>query len=108
MFIIRVKNPQSAAGRCWNVAQNVLRPIVVFTPIALKLTGVITWSWWWVLAPTWIGAAAVATLITGVVMLVIVLHWRAWWQRRRPPEVVWLRPASATQGQDAPSKGAPL
>lgn len=23
--------------------------------IALKLTGVIAWSWWWVLAPTWIG-----------------------------------------------------
>lgn len=22
--------------------------------IALKLTGVITWSWWWVLAPFWI------------------------------------------------------
>ena len=22
--------------------------------IALKLTGHITWSWWWVLAPTWI------------------------------------------------------
>lgn len=22
--------------------------------IALKLTGVITWSWWWVLSPFWI------------------------------------------------------
>jgi hypothetical protein len=22
--------------------------------IALKLTGVIDWSWWWVLAPIWI------------------------------------------------------
>jgi len=22
--------------------------------IALKLTGVITWSWWWVLSPLWI------------------------------------------------------
>ena len=22
--------------------------------IALKLTGVIAWSWWWVLAPIWI------------------------------------------------------
>ena len=25
--------------------------------IVLKLTGVITWSWWWVMAPAWIGAA---------------------------------------------------
>jgi hypothetical protein len=23
--------------------------------IALKLTNVIAWSWWWVFAPTWIG-----------------------------------------------------
>lgn len=25
--------------------------------IALKLTHVINWSWWWVLAPIWIGFA---------------------------------------------------
>ena len=25
--------------------------------IALKLTGVITWSWWWVTAPLWGGLA---------------------------------------------------
>lgn len=25
--------------------------------ITLKLTGYITWSWWWVLAPLWGGAA---------------------------------------------------
>jgi hypothetical protein len=23
--------------------------------VALKLTGVITWSWWWVVSPIWIG-----------------------------------------------------
>lgn len=27
--------------------------------IALKLTGVIGWSWWWVLAPSWIPVAIV-------------------------------------------------
>ena len=31
--------------------------------IVLKLTGVIAWSWWWVLAPFWIPAAFVAALI---------------------------------------------
>lgn len=36
--------------------------------VALKLTGVIDWSWWWVLSPLWIGAALVA-LILGVVFL---------------------------------------
>ena len=33
--------------------------------IALKLTGVIAWSWWWVLSPLWIGA-----IITAVVLLI--------------------------------------
>lgn len=31
--------------------------------IVLKLCGLINWSWFWVLSPTWIGAAIVLTLI---------------------------------------------
>lgn len=34
--------------------------------IALKLTGVIAWSWWWVLSPLWIGFA-LWLLIVGIV-----------------------------------------
>lgn len=34
--------------------------------IALKLTGVINWSWWWVLAPFWI------PLTLGVLVLAII------------------------------------
>tara|TARA_R110002096_G_scaffold220563_1_gene409137 strand:- start:1105 stop:1302 length:198 start_codon:yes stop_codon:yes gene_type:complete len=34
--------------------------------IALKLTGMITWSWWWVLSPMWIGALVVVSVITVV------------------------------------------
>ena len=36
--------------------------------IALKLTGVIAWSWWWVLAPFWIpfGIAAILILIDAI------------------------------------------
>lgn len=30
--------------------------------IGLKLTGYITWSWWWVLAPMW-GTLSIALLI---------------------------------------------
>lgn len=33
--------------------------------IGLKLTGYITWSWWWVTAPLWIG------LVIGLVILTI-------------------------------------
>lgn len=30
--------------------------------VVLKLTGYITWSWWWVLAPTWIPLAIAVIL----------------------------------------------
>ena len=33
--------------------------------VGLKLTGVIEWSWWWVLSPIWI-SFAVAVLIVGL------------------------------------------
>lgn len=40
---------------------------VVF--IALKLTGVITWSWWWVLSPIWIpwGIAIILVFIIAII-----------------------------------------
>lgn len=31
--------------------------------ITLKLTKVITWSWWWVLAPMWISAIPVSVAV---------------------------------------------
>lgn len=31
--------------------------------IALKLMGYINWSWWWVLAPTWIFAILVILVV---------------------------------------------
>ena len=40
--------------------------------IVLKLTGVIKWSWWWVLSPIWIPLAIALVVI--IIMLIIV--WR--------------------------------
>jgi len=37
--------------------------------IGLKLGGVITWSWWWVLAPLW-GAVLLGILIFIIVILI--------------------------------------
>lgn len=37
--------------------------------ITLKLLGVITWSWWWVLAPIWISAG----LTIGIVILFVII-----------------------------------
>lgn len=35
--------------------------------IGLKLTGFITWAWWWVLSPLWI--AAIVLVIVSAVMV---------------------------------------
>ena len=39
--------------------------------LTLKLTNVINWSWWWVTAPLWGGAA----LILAFLMLCFVVVW---------------------------------
>jgi len=31
--------------------------------VVLRLTGVIHWSWWWVLAPLWIGAIIIGIML---------------------------------------------
>jgi hypothetical protein len=36
--------------------------------IGLKLTGYITWSWWWVLAPLWGGVALALVVFVGLVI----------------------------------------
>lgn len=37
--------------------------------IALKLTGYIDWSWWWVLSPLWIAAIMGLGVIAGAFIL---------------------------------------
>lgn len=43
--------------------------------IGLKLTGYIDWSWWWVLAPLWIGWAVVLGVIAiiGVIAAIVAV-----------------------------------
>lgn len=36
--------------------------------VGLKLAGVIDWSWWWVLSPTWITA-----LVLGAIFVIVAL-----------------------------------
>ena len=43
---------------------------VVF--ITLKLTGHITWSWWWVMAPFWL-APPIILLLTVVFIIIAVM-----------------------------------
>lgn len=58
--------------------------------IALKLTGFIDWSWWWVLAPAWGPYALALTLfvIAGFFHLLarffhLLADVQEWWARRR-------------------------
>lgn len=43
--------------------------------IGLKLTGYISWSWWWVLSPLWIGLALSVTILLfcGLIALIVAL-----------------------------------
>ena len=42
----------------------------IFT--VLKLIGKITWSWWWVLSPLWIGASI--WLLMVIIFTIIIFH----------------------------------
>jgi hypothetical protein len=50
-----------------------------FTVIALKLAGVIGWTWWWILLPVWC-VLALAILVAGAVLGLLawsrLLSWR--------------------------------
>jgi hypothetical protein len=63
VFSIKFEPPQYTAERYWNIVETWLSLLTLLTPIALKLTGVITWSWWWVaLSPIWISVALLVLL----------------------------------------------
>ena len=40
--------------------------------IGLKLTGFIDWSWWWVLAPLWVGLAIFAVIAILVLVVAFI------------------------------------
>lgn len=46
--------------------------------IVLKLTGYITWSWWWVLSPLWISFLITIVVLIFIVALMIKLNKRRW------------------------------
>lgn len=54
--------------------------------IGLKLTNMIDWSWWWVLAPFWgciaLVAALVALFFGGLFAIAALKDLWQWWKRR--------------------------
>lgn len=51
--------------------------------ITLKLTHVITWSWWWVLSPVLISAGVLVLIVAVILVLALVLPDRDRNGRRR-------------------------
>ena len=41
--------------------------------IVLKLTGYISWSWWWVMAPLWGGFALVFGIMFFVILFTVIM-----------------------------------
>ena len=40
--------------------------------VGLKLTNVITWSWWWVLSPLWISLSIAVVVIAIAIIIAII------------------------------------
>jgi hypothetical protein len=55
----------------WNCVQD-LWVLSLPALIVLKLTGVIAWSWWWVLSPLWISGILLAPVLC---VLRVLLGW---------------------------------
>ena len=43
--------------------------------VILKLTGVVGWSWWWVLSPIWIASLIILMLFILTAVMVLVAAW---------------------------------
>jgi len=59
-------NQTSSSSTSYGIGFPGLLTIVFIT---LKLTGFITWSWWWVLSPLWISGIFWLVFFIGLVML---------------------------------------
>jgi hypothetical protein len=67
----RSNQPGSVAAWIWNRGQD-LWVLTLPALIVLKLTGVIAWSWWWVLLPLWISGILLAPVL---LVLLVLLGW---------------------------------
>ena len=48
--------------------------LLFITFLVLKLTNVITWSWWWVTAPLWVPWAIVLGILVVVFLVAVCVH----------------------------------
>lgn len=49
--------------------KGIFLPLLTILFIALKLTGYIDWSWWWILSPLWIPYGLAAVIVLSVMFI---------------------------------------
>jgi hypothetical protein len=76
VVITRFNRLGSVGAWIWNRGQD-LWVLALPALIVLKLTGVIAWSWWWVLSPLWISGI----LLAPVLCVLLALLGRHMWRR---------------------------
>lgn len=55
--------------------------------VALKLCGIVAWSWWWVTAPFWgLIAIGISVLVIGLAAAYLMEVISEWRERRADPE----------------------
>lgn len=51
-----------------------LAGILFIVFLTMKLTGYVTWSWWWVTAPLWISLGLALVLIGFAAVIALIVH----------------------------------
>ena len=57
--------PRSTMRQRLAYVRNAVGPVLFTALVVLKLTGVISWSWWWVLSPLWAGIVLSPLIVVG-------------------------------------------
>lgn len=63
------------SDRSGRVDSSTFTGLLGLTFIVLKLTGVIAWSWWWVLAPFWVPIALFVVFLGILGIIWFVTRW---------------------------------
>lgn len=58
----------------WGTHRTGLLTILFTVFVTMKLTGYISWSWWWVTAPLWGGLACFLTTLILVILLLFLAY----------------------------------